>query len=37
MKTKTLIALAATLTFTAACTTTDPFTGQQQTDRKSVV
>ncbi|RNC89165.1 MAG: OmpA family protein [Oricola sp.] len=36
MKTKTFAALAATLMFTAACTTTDPFTGQQQTSRTAI-
>lgn len=30
MKAKTLTALASVLVFTAACTTTDPFTGQQR-------
>jgi len=30
MKYKTLTALASVLVFTAACTTTDPFTGQQR-------
>ncbi|MEN0001641.1 MAG: YMGG-like glycine zipper-containing protein, partial [Pseudomonadota bacterium] len=33
MKKTPIIALAATLLATAACTTTDPFTGQQQVSR----
>lgn len=36
MKIQSSIALATVLMFTAACTTTDPFTGQQQASRTAV-
>lgn len=36
MNAKTLTALASMLVFTAACTTTDPFTGQPQASRAAI-